>query len=253
LFHVDRGPRLQESMNIWFRVAGTALASLMLLMLTVRASTCVSHERERDTLDALLTTPIGSEAILGAKLLGCLTSMRMAWLWFGSMLAIAVLTGGLHILAVPLVIGAWCAYAVLFTMVGMWFSMVCRSSMRATVLSVLTTLFLGGGHWVLMFLCCFFPLLMTARGGGSNDGMEYIVKFEAAMTPPFVMGFLSFSWDNLAHDFHRNHRGDIFGLEMFVFCLIGMFMWGAACFVLWYGVLIPKFREITRREELIYE
>jgi len=38
LFNVGNGWRpLQEEMNIWFRVAGTCVASLMLLMVGVRA------------------------------------------------------------------------------------------------------------------------------------------------------------------------------------------------------------------------
>jgi ABC-type transport system involved in multi-copper enzyme maturation permease subunit len=245
---LDRGGQgLPHSMEWWFRIAGTGLACLMLLMVAVRASTCISSERDRDTFDALLATPMSAEAILAAKLLGCLTSLRMGWLWFGSMLAIALLTGGIHPLAVPIVIVAWFIYAVFFTMVGMWFSMVCRSSMRATVLSVLATLFLGGGHWLLMLLCCYFPFVFSVRAG-PGEFMEYVAKFEAGMTPPCVIAFCSYSWENLARDFHRQE----FWTEMIIFSLIGLFLWAMGCLILWYGILIPKFREITRREELIY-
>ena len=50
-----------------------------------RTGVGISQERDRDTLDALLTTPMTAESILSAKLLGCLTSMRLAWLWYGAM------------------------------------------------------------------------------------------------------------------------------------------------------------------------
>jgi ABC-type transport system involved in multi-copper enzyme maturation permease subunit len=239
---------LGQVMNAWFRVAGTGLACLMLLMVAVRASTCISGERDRGTFDALITTPMSGESILAAKLLGCLMSLRMGWVWFGSMLAIALFTGGIHLLAVPIVIVAWFVYAVFFTMVGMWYSMVCRSSMRATVLTVLSVLFLSGGHWLLMGLCCYFPIVFSAHGG-SGDFVEYLAKFQLGMTPPFVIGFCSYSWENLAHDFTQRD----FGAEMLVFCLIGLFLWAMACLILWYGLLIPKFREITRREELVYK
>ena len=239
-----------EGMNVWFRIAGTGVACLMILIVAVRASTCIAHERERDTFDALLTTPMSAETILWAKLIGCLTSMRMGWLWFGSMLALALLSGGLHVLAVPIVLGFWLIYATFFTLVGMWFSMTCQTSLRATVYTVLTTLFLGGGHWVLMALLCYMPTVILSRGGGPGDFVEYMVKFELGMTPPAVLGIYAYSWDNLAHDFQR---GDDFEKHVMLFSLFGLILWGVGCLVLWHGILLPRFRQLTRREELMYE
>jgi ABC-type transport system involved in multi-copper enzyme maturation permease subunit len=236
-------------MNTWFRIAGTGVACLMLLMLAVRASTCITGERERDTFDALLTTPLSCEAMLAGKLLGCLTSLRMGWLWFGSMLAIALLTRGLHLLAVPIVIGSWFVYAVFFTMVGMWFSMACQSSLRATVLAVLTTLFLGGGHWLMMGLCCLIPSMIFMRHGNPEDFVRYIAQFELGMTPPFVLQHFSYSWQGLG----QRVGPDSVEVQMFYFSLIGVFLWALACVFLWHGVLVPKFRELSRREELIYQ
>jgi len=98
-----------------------------------------------------------------------------------------------------------------------------------------------------MALCCYFPFVLSVRAG-PGEFMEYVVKFQAGMTPPFVIAFCSYSWENLAHAFHRQE----FGSEMIIFSLIGLFLWAMGCLILWYGILIPKFREITRREELIY-
>lgn len=249
LFRVGGWQELPEVMNTWFRIAGTGVACLMLLMLAVRASTCITGERERDTFDALLTTPMSCEAILAGKLLGCLTSLRMGWLWFGTMLAIALMTRGLHLLAVPIVIGSWFVYAVFFTMVGMWFSMACQSSLRATVLAVLTTLFLGGGHWLLMGLCCLIPSMIFMRYGNPEDFVRYIAQFELGMTPPFVLQYFSYSWQGLG----QRVGPDSVDVQMFYFSLVGVFLWALACVFLWHGVLVPKFRELSRREELIYQ
>lgn len=232
-------------MNIWFRIAGTGVASLMLLMIGVRASTAITSERERDTLDALLTTPMTAEEMLIAKLVGCFTSMQLSWIWLGSMMALALLTGGLHPLAATMVIVAWCVYAVTFAMVGLFYSILCATSMRATVFTVLTTLFLGGGHWLLMAICCYIP---SAVGGGGR-GMENLAKFEAGLTPPFVLGFFAYSWENLARDFNN----PIFGIEMFGFSLVGLFLWVVGSWFLWYGAIVPKFRALTRRDDLTAE
>jgi hypothetical protein len=77
--------------------------------------------------------------------------------------------------------------------------------------------------------------------------LKYIAMFEAGMTPPFCLGLFAYSWDNLAHDFHHELA------EFFYFALIGIFLWAMACVFLWHGMLVPKIREITRREELSYQ
>lgn len=237
-----------QSMNIWFRIAGTCVACLMILIVGVRASTCVATERERDTFDALITTPMSAESILWAKLVGTLSSLRLAWVWFGCMITIGLLTGGLHLLAVPILIGAWFIYATFFTMVGMWFSMTCRSSMRATVYTVLMTLLLGGGHWIAVGLLCYLPLALVTHGGQGNF-FEYAIKFQAGMTPPVVLGLYAYSWEDLGRHFSRDE-------EIRAIMLLGLFglvLWIAGCVVMWFGMLVPRFKQITRREELLYE
>jgi hypothetical protein len=177
-----------------------------------------------------------------------MSSMRLGWIWFGSMIMIGLLTGGLHLLAVPIVIGAWFIYATFFTMVGMWFSMTCQSSMRATVYTVLMTLLLGGGHWIAMGLLCYLPLALVSHGGPGNF-FEYALKFQAGMTPPIVLGIYAYSWEDLVHNFTRDN-------ELRAVMLLGLFglvLWIAGCVVLWYGMLLPRFKQITRREELLYE
>lgn len=242
------GGDLARRTNVWFRIAGTGVGSLMILMVAIRASTCITNERERDTFDALITTPMSSDAILGAKLLGCVTGVRMGWLWFGSMLTIAVLSGGVHLLAVPLVIAEWFVYAAFFAMVGVGFSMSCQSSMRSTVYTVLITLLLGGGHWIVMALCCYLPAVALTRGGHSGNFLEYLWKFQAGMTPPAVMFISAYSWEDLGNQWSRREI-----VELIAFCLIGLFLWGMGGLIMWYGVLVPKFRLIARREEMMYQ
>jgi ABC-2 type transport system permease protein len=235
-------------MNVWFRVAGTGLLCLMLLIVAVRASTSIANERERDTFDALVTTPMSAESILWAKLVGCITSLRTGWLWFGTMITIALLTGGVHLLAVPIVVGAWFVYATFFIMVGMWYSMACKTSMRATVYTVLTALLLGGGHWFVMTLLCYLPAALIARAGPGNF-LEYLMKFQAGMTPPFVLGIYAYSWEDLSQHFHNVDEWK----QLMLFSLFGLVLWSAGCLVMWYGLLVPKFKQLTRREEILYE
>jgi ABC-type transport system involved in multi-copper enzyme maturation permease subunit len=235
-----------RDMNIWFRIGVTSVGCLLLLRVAVHASTTITSERERETFDALLTTPLSSEAMLGAKLLGCLTSMRFGWIWLGSMVVLALLTTALHPLAVPILAVAWLIYATFFSMIGLWFSMVCKSSMRATMLTVITSLFLGGGHWLVAGLCCYFPGAFLFRGSGSDD-LRHILFFQLGMTPPFVIGLFAYSWEDLYLHFSQDREA----AELIVHCFVGLFLWGVACVSLWYGLLLPKFREVARRGRLI--
>ena len=40
---------------------------------------------------------------------------------------------------------------------------------------------------------------------------------------------------------------------MGVCAVFGLVLWSAGCLVMWFGMLLPKFKQIARREELIYE
>ena len=67
---------LGTAINLWVRVVGTAVACLTLVGVAARAAGSVTGERDRQTLDGLLTSPLESGAILSAKWLGSILSLR---------------------------------------------------------------------------------------------------------------------------------------------------------------------------------
>jgi ABC-type transport system involved in multi-copper enzyme maturation permease subunit len=231
-----------EAMNFWVRIAGSGVGCITLLGVAVRASTTIRSEVDKDTFDALVTTPLTSDAILLAKFVGSLFSVRLGWFWLGSILVLGLITGGMHMLALPLFLGAWVVYAVFFSMVGLWFSMVCRSSMRATVYTMLTAIVCGGGHWII-WMCC-LPLLFLTNLDRAGHIPEYLAKFQAGMTPPFVLGLFAYSPDDLGRNFARREFAELMG-----FCLLGLFLWVMASLMLWFVLIGPKFRQLTRRDQ----
>ena len=64
-----------------------------------------SGERDRETMDALLTSPLHSHDILFAKWLGSFLSVRWFWFWPGLIWAIGIVTEALHPLAIPMLSG----------------------------------------------------------------------------------------------------------------------------------------------------
>jgi ABC-type transport system involved in multi-copper enzyme maturation permease subunit len=258
----DRGnpwERLRENMNVWFRIAGTGVACLLILMVGVRASTSITNEREKDTLDALIASPLSGASMLFAKLVGNLLSVRLGLVWFGSMLLLALFTGGIHPLGVPIVVIGCVVYAVAITMIGLFYSMTCKTSLQSAVFTVLTSLFFGGAHWLITTCFCMpaFGLMMMAIGmnaPGDRVMMEamsriglYFIMFQTGITPPAVLGFCSFSWREM--DFDR--RMDREYWEFVGFCVVGLFLWLIAAGVLWFAILVPTFRRLMRREELV--
>jgi hypothetical protein len=135
-------------------------------------------------------------------------------------------------------------------------SMACRTSLQASIATVLSTIILGGGHWLITSCICMpvFGLFSFALLGGRNDPLmravkklgEYGLKFQAGITPPFVIAFNSYSYREMEREFGRGR--DYW--EFVAFSVLGLFLWTIACVILWFGILAPSFRRMMRRDEL---
>jgi ABC-type transport system involved in multi-copper enzyme maturation permease subunit len=216
--------QLAESMNIWVRVLGTMVACLLLLAVAARASSSVSGERDRQTLDALLTTPLDSDSILSAKWLGNILSVRWGWLWLGLIYGLGLATGGLHPVALPLLLVAWIVYAGAVSCIGLWFSVRSRTTLRATVATLLMAALGGLGHWLIWM--CWFPLLITLQQ--EPAALESLRKFQIGFSPPFALGLLAFPGDE-TRAFGRPGED----WEPLGYALLGVLCWAAITALLW--------------------
>jgi ABC-type Na+ efflux pump permease subunit len=229
---------LGQAMNIWVRIAGTVVAILLLLAVAVRAATSVTNERDRQTMDSLLTTPLDSTTILFGKWLGSILAVRWGWLWLGLIWCIGLVTTGLHFLALPLVVAAWLIYAAFLSNLGLWFSVACKTSLRATIWTIMTALMCFGGHW-LCWLCC-IPFFIA--GGGPRTGFEDVAQFQLfGLTPPFSLGWLAFQGQEFRESWAREEP-----YKFTAFALFGLVMWSAAALGLW-GASCARFRAISHR------
>lgn len=239
------GTQWQESsmvrdMNLWTRIAGSAVACLTILGVAIRAANSIGGERDRQTMDDLLSTPLESTEILAAKFVGALCSIRLGLVWLVGIYVIALITGGLHLFAFPLVLTAWLVFASAAALIGLGYSMACHTTLRATVFTVLTCVGLGVGHWLIWFCCG--PILFFS--GSSGDGAMYLVKFQAGVTPPVVLFFLGFSGEELRSDGAGRDMA-----ELLAFSIFGLFLWTLAALFFWNGVLVPRFRALTGRAQ----
>lgn len=125
--------RLPEAIVAVLQLTGAGCVSLALLVVGHYAAGRISHEREEGTLDLLLLTPLSRSEILHAKWLGSLYSARQfAWLlgiiWLGGTLLM-----GLNILSLPLLLLASAVFAAFTAWLGLFCSVICRTTVRATL------------------------------------------------------------------------------------------------------------------------
>lgn len=215
---------LAGAMNTYARLTSAAILCLMLVGVAVRASTSVSGERDRETLDGLLTSPLESHDILFSKWLGSLLSVRWAWLWLGLVWAFGFAAGGLHPLVVPMQMSAWLVYAACLSGLGLWFSTSSRTSLRATLNTLTVIGVVGASNWLLLFFCC-------------PTGSQLHMGLEATVTPPAILYALAITPMDI-----QSGQWDI----EFVFAMFGLMLWALAAAFLW-SVTRSRFRRLTSR------
>jgi ABC-type transport system involved in multi-copper enzyme maturation permease subunit len=232
-FYRPPGPydpiELSRFLKPWVRIVGTAVASLMLVGVAVRASSSISGERDRGTLDGLLTSPLQSHDILFAKWLGSLLGVRWLWFWLGLIWTAGLLTGCLDPAALMLSLVAWLVYASFFAGVGLWFSISCRTTLRATLCTLATVFGASIGHWVL--LLCLLPFCSPFQ---ARD----LLGLQSCITPPAVLYWLSASAEEVGQSNDWDVRTVLAGF--------GLMLWTVAACVIW-SLSRARFRRLTSR------
>jgi ABC-type transport system involved in multi-copper enzyme maturation permease subunit len=219
------------------RGVGTALATLMLLAVVVRAAGSVRSERERNTFDELLTTPLSNREILLGKWLGAMLSVRWGWAWLGLIWVVGLATDSVQFYGLAVIAGCWLVYAAVGAGVGLWFSLGSTSTLRATLSALAAMIFLCGGHWLLTELLCYLPL----RRWAPHFDQEWLRHLEMGQTPPFVLGLLAYH----RHDMQYEYQTERF-LKMLPALLSGVACWAGLVPVLW--VLVRRrFERMTGR------
>jgi hypothetical protein len=172
-------------MNYWVRGASAFLGCALLLGVAVRAAGCVSGERDRQTLDGILATPLDNRTILWEKWLGCIFSQRWPWVALAVVWIVGYWTGALHAWAVPAFILAWLVYAGFLAGLGLWFSVANRSTLKSVFGTLFTAVLMLG------------VLLLVAFDIPESWMPKWLYVYWPLVTlPPTTLGFLAFSPTN---------------------------------------------------------
>jgi hypothetical protein len=221
-FHDHNWRYYREEMNAWVRSMSSALGTLLLLGVAVRAAGSITGERSRQTLDDLLTTRLSNREIVHGKWLGAVLGMRRAWLWLAAVYLVGLASGGLNFFAGVFTIAAWFCFACFFASLGLWFSAASRNTFRATTLTIISSIFCLFLHWAVTALCCFLPLGLSGARWEYRDELEWLTAIQTGFTPPFTLGALP-HWEIPAeHEIRREV------VEFALGILIGLAAFGLA-------------------------
>jgi ABC-type transport system involved in multi-copper enzyme maturation permease subunit len=231
--------QIPEHMNRAVRLIGTMTACLILLGVAIRAAGTVGAERERDTLDGLLTTPLEGRHILWPKYLGSILGMRKALWVLGAMWLAGVCTGGVHPLALLLLLVSWCVYAAFFASLGLWLSVTCRTMLRSLTWTGVITFGLSVGHWLLTM--CFLPvfLFLSPTPLGRRNPLVLVQDFLGPLiSPPANLGTLAFFEREWMRDSYYQNPYVWDGPSQFMaqlgFSILGLSCYALAAFLLWH-------------------
>jgi ABC-type transport system involved in multi-copper enzyme maturation permease subunit len=179
-------------------------------------------ERDRQTLDSLLTTPLENRAIVWGKWWGGFLSVRKAWYCLAAIWVVGLVTGTLSPFAVPVLGLACLIYAAFAASVGLWFSLVCRTTLRAMFWTLIVLVIAGGGHRIVMWFVgplfyvenvadwqkvrTFNPAMTATRFNGPPDWLETITDFQTyGLTPSTTLTWLL----STNHEISRNSQSEL--------------------------------------------
>ena len=148
------------------------------ILIAARAACSVTSEKERDSWQSLLSTPLsGNEIILG-KVLGSIYAFRhlfgvLFFLW-----GLAVVISPKYIISVPFTLYTLSVVTVSVASLGVMFSLRMKSSLWAMAATLGVCIFVGGGY----FFCC-VPFFIVSISG------EEALAIVLAPCIPFILAF----------------------------------------------------------------
>jgi ABC-type transport system involved in multi-copper enzyme maturation permease subunit len=189
---------LGETVQPVVRGLGTCIICVMLVIIAMSAAGRVSRERERQTLDNLLTIPAERSAILFAKWLASILLVRRLWFCLAGIWAAGVLTGALNFFAVPLLAAACIVYMTLMASMGLWFSTLNRSILRASLFTLLAGLSLIIVPFATLSTTTVPPVMSAAET--VREWKLFVLDY--GLNPIGTLWVLNFRGDDIRESFH---------------------------------------------------
>ncbi len=215
--YTQRWDDFARGMNLWCRIATGVLGFLTMLAAAVRGAGSVSGERDRDTWISLISTPLTAWEMLRGKWLGCVLGLRRAYGVLIVVWALSLLVGAVDPPMMLATVICTIVYISAFAWIGIYCSITARTTLIATVRALMISMFMAGGFWIFLGLCCAMPLSMMYRGQDSY-WLQDVEQVILGWTPPFVMGWMplmNYERQDMGPFGEDSYRGSIVGIGPF--------------------------------------
>ena len=155
-----------------FQVIGWTQLGITLLIVPILSAGSISGEREKQTLEIMLTTPEKPFAIVWGKLLASLSNFIMFIVTSIPIMAISFVLGGLNWFALLGFIAMILVVAILVGSIGVF----CSSAFKKTIASIVMT-------FLIEFGVLFLPLIICG-GVLGVEAIAYAAVTDQMMNPP---------------------------------------------------------------------
>ena len=187
LFPINH-PRSGGMMSIWLRFLCAALGCIALLQTLATAAASVSGERDKQTLAELLATPLTNRAIFYAKWQAAVCRVGSVWAGLGALWCAGLAMGILHPLAILSFLVCWVSFAAFLASMGIWFSVIFRTTRQATAVAFLSCSAIVGGALIASY----------------NLAEKHIPTAEAVgLFPPAMLAYVTFTPGEWSHWLNR--------------------------------------------------
>jgi ABC-type transport system involved in multi-copper enzyme maturation permease subunit len=233
----DTGPASHYAAHVqsWVRGLGIACGFVLFLIVALSAANRVTRERERQTLDSLLTLPYSDSQVLFAKLLGSILNVRrFSWILLG-LWVVGLLTGGVSLVAFPMLIASFVVYLVFFASLGLWFSTMYGSSLRANLFTLLTALVILTGPLSMLSSA---SSIIYVTGSAPDLLLWPPLLVEFGLGPPSTFWTLTFRADELLDPTRAGTQ-----VAMIIAAIMGLHLYVAATACLWM-LTLSRFRAL---------
>lgn len=198
-----------EQSREMFMVLSFVQMGLILFMTPGLTSGVISGERERQTLNILLTTPQSSTSIIISKLVSSISYLLLMMVSSLPLYSIVFLFGGVSPSLLGATFGFFLITMLTIASIGVLSSTLIRKTIIATILTYGVTLFLAGGTVLLMVFG------MEFLGSQQNLNQTSVLPYFSAMLNPFIILFSIFE-DGMMTEIYRRSGIDFSIITSFV-------------------------------------
>jgi hypothetical protein len=124
------------------------------------------------------------------KWLGTILGLRKAYVILFMVWGLALICGAVDPPMLLLTVLYLAVYISAFAWIGILCSITARTTLIATLRALMIGIFLAGGFWLMIALCCVMPLSIVTSGPGDGDLIEGAANFLLGLTPTFVSGWM---------------------------------------------------------------